>query len=322
MAAVEITEETKQQAERVGQADVVVGIAGAVSADELRARAQQILSELGSGASSLRFVFAWPGVTPEAASSSAEPAENSALALVPFTPPAQGTGKYGPMFPPASAPCSLWPPPSKPRLHRRRSDLAALRTNLIQLFTYAVLDRQCGLVMPYPASKYDGLINSGILSLEPCALWQARSLSPRLRFRRLRRSVRGSGAYQPARRQPPARCCGRSRSPPLSFPRLPVGQVHVDVHHQVAARGPGAQRRPRPAGRLAVSGNGICARPTGSAFADRRLRPRGATPATADPMVGPSNRSPCSIRSCLALKASKKFGDCCCPPMLCSNCAA
>ncbi|MGB9032732.1 MAG: hypothetical protein WCC27_21595, partial [Acidobacteriaceae bacterium] len=61
MAAVEITEETKQQAGRVGSADVVVGIAGAVSADELRSRAQQVLAELGSGASSLRFVFAWPG---------------------------------------------------------------------------------------------------------------------------------------------------------------------------------------------------------------------------------------------------------------------
>jgi hypothetical protein len=65
MAAVEITEETKQQVERIGSADVVVGIAGTVAPEELRVRAESILRELGSGVSSLRFVFAWPGVAPK-----------------------------------------------------------------------------------------------------------------------------------------------------------------------------------------------------------------------------------------------------------------
>ena len=68
MAAVEITEETKQQADRIGSADVVVGIAGAVAPEELRVRAESILRELGSGVSSLRFVFTWPGAAPAPAS--------------------------------------------------------------------------------------------------------------------------------------------------------------------------------------------------------------------------------------------------------------
>lgn len=239
MAAVEITEETKQQAERVGQADVVVGIAGAVSADDLRARAQQILSELGSGASSLRFVFAWPGVTPEAAAGAAEPAENSALALVPFTPPAQGTGE-------------LWADVSASQravlalaasLNARAcivvgSDLAALRTNLIQLFTYAVLDRQCGLVMPvYPAAKYDGLINSGILSPLSRALYGKRVHYP-LAFDF---AVSGALCAGLARTSPHAASASSLLWPvtvaATQFPQAPVGQVHVDVHHQVAAEG-------------------------------------------------------------------------------------
>ena len=176
MAAVEITEETKQQAERVGPADVVVGIAGAVSADELRARAQQILSELGSGASSLRFVFAWPGAAPEAAAGAAQPAESPALTLIPFSPPAQGTGEiWADVSASQRAVLALAASLNARACIVLGSDLAALRTHLIQLFTYAVLDRQCGLVMPvYPFAKYDGLINSGILSPLSRALYGKR----------------------------------------------------------------------------------------------------------------------------------------------------
>ena len=82
MAVVEITEETKQQVERIGSADVVVGIAGAVSPEELRARAGHIMQELGSGVSSLRFVFAWPA--PEPAAEAAPAAEDSTFAMLPF----------------------------------------------------------------------------------------------------------------------------------------------------------------------------------------------------------------------------------------------
>ena len=237
MAAVEITEETKQQAERVGPADVVVGIAGAVSADELRARAQQILSELGSGASSLRFVFAWPGAAPEAAAGAAQPAESPALTLIPFSPPAQGTGEIW-----ADVSASQRAVLALAALLNARacivlgSDLAALRTHLIQLFTYAVLDRQCGLVMPvYPSAKYAGLINSGILSPLSRALYGKRVHYP-LAF-----DFAASGAL----------CAGLARTSPAAsnsllwpvtvaatqFPQLPVGQVHLDVHHQVAAEG-------------------------------------------------------------------------------------
>ncbi len=59
MAAIEFSEETKRQVERIGSADLVVGIAGAVAPEELRVRAEQIVAELGSSLSALRIVFAW-----------------------------------------------------------------------------------------------------------------------------------------------------------------------------------------------------------------------------------------------------------------------
>jgi hypothetical protein len=237
MAGVEITEETKQQADRVGSADVVVGIAGDVSAGDLRARAEHVIQELGSGVSSLRFVFTWPGAAPEAASGS-EAAENSALTLLPFSPPAQAAGE-------------LWSAVSANQravfalaesLNARACivigpDLAALDAHSIQLFTYAILDRQCGLAMPvYPAAKYEGLINSGILSPLSRALYGRRIRYP-LAF-----DFAASGTL-----------CGRLAriSPGLDnstllwpvtvaatqFPQIPVGQVHIDVHHQVATGG-------------------------------------------------------------------------------------
>ncbi len=48
MAAIEFTEETKRQVERIGSADVVVGIAGTVAAGRAAVRAEQIVAELGS----------------------------------------------------------------------------------------------------------------------------------------------------------------------------------------------------------------------------------------------------------------------------------
>jgi len=238
MAAVEITEETRQPAERIGSADVVVGIAGAVPVDELRPRAARTLQELGSGVSSLRVVFAWPEAGTDAAAKTAT--ENPALHLVPFSPPAQGTAEF-------------WAGVSA---HQRAvlnlaaslnarvcivlgSDLAALNAHAIQLFSYAVLERQCGLVMPvYPASRYDGLINSGILSPLSRALYGKRVRYP-ITF-----DFAASGALcaSLARTNPVQESSGNALLWPITVAatqhaQTAIGQVHLNVHHKVATEG-------------------------------------------------------------------------------------
>jgi glucosylglycerate synthase len=240
MAAVEITEETKQQVERIGSADVVVGIAGAVAAEELRVRAEQALPEPGSSVSALRFVFAWPGNASESPAGEAQTAEGSTLALLPFSPPPQSAGEFwSGVSAYQRAVLSLATSLNARACIVLGSDLAALHTHAIQLFTYVILDRQCGLAMPiYPAGKYDGLINSGILCPLSRALYGRRIRYP-LAF-----DFAASGALcaSLARTNSIADGSGNSLLWPVTvaatqFPQVPVGQVHIDVHHKVATEG-------------------------------------------------------------------------------------
>jgi hypothetical protein len=240
MAAVEITEETKQQVERIGSADVVVGIAGAVSPDELRSRAQQIIRELGSGVTTMRFVFAWPGASADPPGGAEPAAENSMLTMLPFSPPAQSAGEFwSGVSANQRAVLSLAASLNARACIVLGSDLAALNAHAIQLFAYAILDRQCGLAMPvYPASKYDGLINSGVLSPLSRALYGRKVRYP-LVF-----DFAASGALcgSLARISALAESSGDPLLWPVTvaatqFPQIPVGQVHIDVHHKVATDG-------------------------------------------------------------------------------------
>jgi hypothetical protein len=236
MAAVEFTEETKHQVERIGSADVVVGIAGAVSPEELRPRAERILQEMGPAASSLRFVFAWPGRAPESPSES--PADHPVLTMLPFSPP---------------PPAEFWAGISANQravlglaasLNARvcivlGSDLAALDARAIQLFSYAILDRQCGLVMPvYPAARYDGLLNSGLLSPLSRALYGRRIRYP-LAFDF---AASGSLCASLSRSSSLVESAGNSLLWPVTIAatqhaQAQVGQVHIDVHHSTATAG-------------------------------------------------------------------------------------
>jgi glucosylglycerate synthase len=238
MTPVEITEETKQQVEQIGSADVVVGVAGAVSPEELRPRAQRILQELGSGVSSLRFVFAWPGAAP--ATTAASAGESSAPAMLPFPPPAQSAAEFwAGVSANQRAVLSLAASLNARACIVLGPDLAALEAHVIQLFTYATLDRQCCLVMPvYPATKYDGLINTGILSPLSRALYGRRVRYP-LAFDF---AVSGAVCQSLARTNPLAESSGNPLLWPVTVaatqhPQLTVGQVHIDVHHKVATEG-------------------------------------------------------------------------------------
>ena len=240
MAASDITEETRQQVERIGSADVVVGIAGAVSSEDLRARAATIVEELGSSSSALRFVLAWPGAVPEAAAVAGEGAGDKRVAILPFSPPASGEGEFwSGVSANQRAVLTLAAAMNARACVVLGSDLAAFSAHDIQLCAYAVLDRQCGLVMPvYPAGKYEGLINSGILYPLSRSLFGRRVRFP-LAF-----DFAVSGAL--CERLGHAGSANGRSGPPLlwpvtavatQFPQVPVGQVHINVHHEVATEG-------------------------------------------------------------------------------------
>ncbi len=238
MAAVEFAEETKQQIERIGSADVVVGVAGSVSRDELRTRAEHLMPELGSAVSSLRFVFALPAGAPSPADA-APATEEVGVTMLPFLPPAQATGEFwAGVSANQRAVLGLAASLKARACIVLGSDLAGLDARSIQLFTYAVLERQCGLAMPvYPAAKYDGLINNGILSPLSRALYGKRVRYP-LTF-----DFAASGALcEGLARVGPAETTANALLWPVTtaatqFPQAPIGQVHIDVHHKVATDG-------------------------------------------------------------------------------------
>ncbi|MFP5230724.1 MAG: hypothetical protein ACLGXA_24170 [Acidobacteriota bacterium] len=238
MAAFELTEETKQQVERIGSADVVVGIAGPVSPEQLRARAEQTLQQLGTATSALRFVFAWPKAASNSNGGSAF--ENSPLTVLPFAPPAQGGAEFwAGVSANQRAVLSLAASMNARACIVLGPDLAALNAHCIQLFTYAVLDRQCGLAMPvYPAAKYDGLINTGMLSPLCRALYGKRVRYPVTFDFVAAGPLCGSLSHT----GPTAAASGDALLWPVTIaatqhPQLPVGQVEIDVHHKVATDG-------------------------------------------------------------------------------------
>ena len=191
---------------------------------------------MGPAASSLRFVFAWPGRAPETPAES--PADHPALTMLPFSPP---------------PPAEFWAGISANQravlglaasLNARvcivlGSDLAALDARAIQLFSYAILDRQCGLVMPvYPAARYDGLLNSGLLSPLSRALYGRRIRYP-LAFDF---AASGSLCASLSRSSSLVESAGNSLLWPVTIAatqhaQAQVGQVHIDVHHSTATAG-------------------------------------------------------------------------------------
>lgn len=242
MAVIEFSEETKRQVERIGSADLVVGVAGTAAPEELRAGAERVVAKLGSSLSSLRIVFAWAGPNGQSATANAEEENQSKapVALLPYTSLAPAKGEF-------------W---SAVSAHQRSvlalasslnaracivmgADLAGLKAHLIQLFAYAILDRQCVLAMPvYPVARHEALINTGILSPLSRALFGKRvhypiafdfAASGAMCGHLLRHSAGANGTGQPL--------LWPVTLAATQFPQQTIGQVHVDVHHRVATEG-------------------------------------------------------------------------------------
>lgn len=238
MAPIEFSEETKQQIERIGSADVVIGVAGAVSLDEFQARARKVASELGSSFASLRFIFAWPGQGVTALTSLNGSEEGPVL--FPFAAPPQGAAEFWAAISATQrAVLALASSLNAKACVVLGADLAAMDAHSIQLLIYAILERQCGLAMPlYPTGRFDGLINSGILAPLHRALYGKRIAFP-LSYEfaasgsmasRLVRGETGNNHALQGLLWPATVAITQS-------PQSPIGQVHMDVRRQLAAGG-------------------------------------------------------------------------------------
>jgi glucosylglycerate synthase len=237
MAETSTTEAAQQQAEPIGSADVVIGIAGSVGAEELRAGAAKVAAELGSGPSSMGYVFAWPAAGGEAAASAPSGNGHPGLTLVPFAAPSPGGEFWADVSAYQRAVLALAASLNARACIVLGSDLAGLQSQVIQLFAYAVLERQCGLVMPvYPAGKYDGLINTGILSPLHRALYGRRIHFPVTFDFAVSGPIAALLAGGASGREAGALLWPVAATATES-PQSVIGQVHVDVRHQVATEG-------------------------------------------------------------------------------------
>ena len=241
MAGIEFSEETRQQAERIGSADIVVGVAGPVAPDELRARAETVFGLLGPSFTSLRMVFAWLSATGEIPAASLATDRPSALAFFPFSFPSHAAGEFwAEVSAQQRAVLGLAAQFNARTCIVLGPDLAALHPHPLQLLAYAVMERQCGLVMPiYNAGRYDGLINSGILAPLSRALYGRRIRYP------LAWDFAASGAMcaRLARLDEHQNSHGGNSllwpvtAASTQAPQTPLGQVRLDVHHQTASGG-------------------------------------------------------------------------------------
>jgi glucosylglycerate synthase len=237
MADTQFTEAEQQQAMPVDSADVVIGVAGPVAADDLRAGAARVAAELGSGPSSGRYVVAWPASSGEAVPPAPAGNGNSAVALVPFAAPPSGGEFWADVSAHQRAVLALAASLNARTCIVLGSDLAALQPQAIQIFAYAVLERQCGLVMPvYPAGKYDGLINTGILSPLHRALYGRRIRYPLTFDFAVSGTIAALLAGSSSTRESGALLWPVAATATES-PQCAIGQVHIDVRHQVATGG-------------------------------------------------------------------------------------
>lgn len=182
MARIEFPEETRKQVEAIGTADLVLGIAGAVHFEEVRARIVESASEfLQDAATPLKTIVAYAGphVAPDETNGIAPTSSTVTYLSYPSPPHDPSLGPWAEMSGAQRsvlALASLFQARGCAVLH---GDLAALNTPALRLLAAPVLDGTCDLVMPiYPEGKYDGLINKSLLAPLSRALFSRRVRSP------------------------------------------------------------------------------------------------------------------------------------------------
>jgi glucosylglycerate synthase len=245
MAKLELSEETKTGLEAVGAADLLIAVAVQVDADQLRAAAtQSVLSmDAADHTSDLRTVVAFPGVsnveTADKGEIEGDQATGRNLRFLPYSLPSTDSSRIA-WLAPASTYQALF------GIARELGvsacvvigfDLAALESNFLGPMLAPVLEKRCELAMPlYAMGKFDGLLNSSILSPLTRALYGKRvrfplapdfcisaKMLPELEVALQRTTAQGQDLLWPAT-EAAMRDCG-------------IRQVYVDTRHPPASDG-------------------------------------------------------------------------------------
>ena len=165
MATVENIETAETRTSSVLSTDVLIGIAGPVSPEELRARAFEAISGFSlpttAGAGAARVALAYPGSSHEVARENAPGLQlwsyalpNSSAGALPWLSNPHAYRAIAELAARSGARACLMLSP----------DLAALTPGAVSALVSPLLDNRCLLSMPiYPVGKYDGLLNSGML---------------------------------------------------------------------------------------------------------------------------------------------------------------
>ncbi|ACO31479.1 MULTISPECIES: hypothetical protein [Acidobacterium] len=233
MAEAEVLEETGSGVGQQAAVDLLIGVTGAVSLDELRARVSEVLAQIGRPGPG-RVVVAWPG------GEDATPVEpGDGFELMPYRVPAVNDGGAWAQISAAQrGVLALAAELKAAACVVLAADLEALHGEAVQTMAGAVLARQCDLALPvYAITRYEGLLNTAILAPMSRALYARRVEFP-LPF-----EFAASGRY--------AECVARTHGAsaqsvlwPLShavqepMPRnAGVCQVHLRAHHHAPMEG-------------------------------------------------------------------------------------
>ena len=238
MAKLELSEETKTATEEVATADLLIGIAAPVDADQLRTAATQALLGVGSAISSLRTVVAFPGVSnvepaakDEMQGEQAETGNN--LRFLPYALP-PGSASRIPWLAPATTYQALIAMGRELGVTACAvigSDLAAMQSSFFAAMLAPVLESRCQLAMPlYAMGKFDGLLNSSILYPLTRALYGKRvrfplapdfclsaKMIPDMEIALRRAATQGQSLFWPATE--------------AALRESSICQVHVDTRH-------------------------------------------------------------------------------------------
>src|SRR5271170_3288985 len=222
--------------EPVGAVDLLIGIAGPASEDELRSRAAETVRGVSAGSGGLRMAIASP--VSSAAEVSSSPADSgSGLQFLSYPLAASAT----PLLPWLAAPAAYREIARLAEKTEARAcvvlsqDLAGLNGEAVEALARPVSEGQAQLSAPlYPTGKHEGLLNSGILYPFTRSLYGRQIRHPFAVDFGIAGSMISRLASETHRGPGEAILC-----PPVdgAVADVPIAQSHVDVTHVAQREG-------------------------------------------------------------------------------------
>lgn len=176
----DLADESRVETQQAGPVDLLIGISGAVGANELQQHAKDFANGFQKQTGISSTVIAYPG-TLEVQANSVNGGESQLPHFVsyPFTAPDPTSPSWVVAAAAQRAICSLAKELDAKVCLVLRGDLAMLIPEQVQLLMQPVLDGKCDLVLPiYPLKKFEALLNHSILAPLARALYGQRVRHP------------------------------------------------------------------------------------------------------------------------------------------------